>query len=86
MIRAGIETDPKDLFQYAELNKKRKRPMAAEDNSDISGSEGNELLSKRDVADLPEITTNNLKRSESGPIKRITVYFGNNEYHDFLPE
>lgn len=86
MIRPGIEPDPRDLFQNAELNKKRKRPIIDLDKADISGHEVIELQTKKEETDTIETTVDKIERSEPGSIKRITVYFKNNEYQDFVSE
>ena len=83
MIRHGIEPDPKDLFQLGELNKKRKQPITDLDKPELTSSEDTESLTKKEKADLHEISAEKSKTSASVPIKRITVYFANNEYQDF---
>lgn len=86
MIRPGIEPDPRDLFQYAELNKKRKRPIVDKDQTDISDSVAIESITNQEDEDSPEISVKKIERPANNSIKRITVYFKNNDYQDFLSE
>jgi transcriptional regulator with XRE-family HTH domain len=83
IIRPGIERDPKDLFQYAELNKKKKQPAMNEGGEEVTSQADPESALQKEEnipADKPvDKPTIGIK----SPIKRITVYFGNNVYQDF---
>jgi transcriptional regulator with XRE-family HTH domain len=84
MIRPGIAADPKDLFQYAEMNKRKKLAVVERDKPEESTVPEKEsqtpFVTKEDIS---------IKKTESTSgkaIKRITVYFSNNEYQDFRSE
>ena len=86
MIRPGIETDPRDLFQLAELNKKKKPPVADHNKPEKLGEVTTESVAKKEDNDSPAAMTEEEKERGNVPIKRITIYFRNNEYQDFISE
>ena len=86
MIKAGVETDPRDLFQFAEINKKKKQSVVDKENKENSVPKENEPVSRIEPSVSPEATLNISKSNTKGSIKRITIYFANNEYQDFTSE
>jgi transcriptional regulator with XRE-family HTH domain len=85
MIRKDVETDPRDLFQFAELNKKTRQQkvnIAVKEEADIPTVEPDQADEMPKPA--KESTKNEVKGKST--IKRITVYFNNNEYQDFISE
>jgi hypothetical protein len=84
MIRSGIEQTPKDLFQFAELNKKKKQQITETISESVISKESNDLSTeKEDIR--PEIGyTGKIEGLSRSKIKRITVYFSDNEYKDFI--
>jgi transcriptional regulator with XRE-family HTH domain len=91
MIKTGVETDPNDLFQFAEINKKKKLPAVDKVNTETSAVQEIEEVLKTDQIELPgvatpEVRVKNKEPKGNGAIKRITVYFSNNEYQDFISE
>jgi transcriptional regulator with XRE-family HTH domain len=91
MIKTGVETDPNDLFQFAEINKKKKQPAVDKTNTETSVIQEIEEVLKTDKVELPgmatpEVRVKNKELKGNGAIKRITVYFSNNEYQDFISE
>jgi transcriptional regulator with XRE-family HTH domain len=86
MIRLGIEPDPRDLFQYAELNKKKKQPVTDSEKTAISGSMNTDKGIIKEIEEEPRISVAETEKSDDYKIKRITVYYRNNEYQDFTPE
>jgi transcriptional regulator with XRE-family HTH domain len=91
MIKSGVETDPNDLFQFAEINKKKKQPAVDKTVKETSVTEESEVISKSGEVEpieavLPESAPKTRERNVKGSIKRITVYYSNNEYQDFISE
>lgn len=86
MIRPGIETDPKDLFQYAEINKKKRQTTTEKEKAIITTIETSDSVAKDEV----EVTSNKTiatdERPSKGHIKKIIVYFSNNEYQEFITD
>jgi transcriptional regulator with XRE-family HTH domain len=85
MIREGIEPDPKDLFQYAEQNKKKKHTAVNPENEQLQVTEQTDTVQPKTGRDN-EKPVIKLPSEAKGSIKRITVYFKNNEYQDFVSE
>ena len=80
MIRAGIEPDPRDLFQYAEINKKKTQPDTNSEKTAFSGTVNTETIIKKEVEENSRISNVETEKSDNFKIKRITVYYNNNEY------
>ena len=89
MIKSGVEIDPNDLFQFAEINMRKKQSIVDKGISETSASPNIELIPKPEKIELQQEVTSemNFKNREpkgNSEIKRITVYFSNNEYQDFI--
>jgi len=83
MIRSGVETDPKDLFQFAEINKKKRQPVVDIEIKEITLKPDKESSQTTVQINSPEKIN---EKNEKGLIKRVTVYFSDNEYQDFISE
>jgi transcriptional regulator with XRE-family HTH domain len=86
MIRPGIEHDPRDLFQYAEINKNKKQADTDRKKTESSGTVNTETAIKKEVEEDSRISVVETEKSDNFKIKRITVYYSKNEYQDFTSE
>lgn len=85
MIRVGIEPTPKDLFQYAEVNKKKKQQVIEPVKADNPIVASTQIVVDRNDDKPPKTSLAQCDGALNSGIKRITVYYNNNEYQEFIP-
>ena len=86
MIRAGAESDPRDLFQFAEINKKKRQSNTDVEIVEVPQSIDKDVKENANLSDSSEANKKVKDKDVKSSIKRITVYFNNNEFQDFISD